>query len=109
MINISGGTDLVGCFLAPLSVMPLKAASLQSPGLGMAVDVFDEDGRSITGEVGYLVCKKPVPSMTRSLWNDDAKYLQTYWSKFPEVWNHGDWPRSTRTVTGSSMAAPTTP
>ena len=91
VINISGGTDLVGCFLAPLPVMPLKAASLQSPGLGMAVDVFDEDGKSVTGEVGYLVCKQPVPSFTRSLWKNDAKYIETYWSKFPEVWNHGDW------------------
>jgi acetyl-CoA synthetase len=91
VINISGGTDIVGCFLAPLPIMPLKAASLQSRGLGMAVDVFDEQGRSLVGEVGYLVCKQPAPSMTRSLWKNDAKYLETYWSKFPNVWNHGDW------------------
>jgi acetyl-CoA synthetase len=91
VINISGGTDIVGCFLAPLPIMPLKAASLQSPGLGMAVDVFDEDGRSVVGEVGYLVCTQPAPSMTRSLWDNDEKYIQTYWSKFPGVWNHGDW------------------
>ena len=57
----------------------------------MAVDVFDERGRSVVGEVGYLVCTRPAPSMTRSLWGDDQKYLDTYWSKFPEVWNHGDW------------------
>ena len=91
VINISGGTDIVGCFLAPLPVMPLKPITLQSPGLGMAIDVFDEDGRSVVDEVGYLVCTKPAPSMTRSLWKDDAKYLDTYWSKFPNVWNHGDW------------------
>jgi acetyl-CoA synthetase len=91
VINISGGTDIVGCFLAPLPVLPLRAATLQSAGLGMAVDVFDEAGRSLRGEVGYLVCKQPAPSMTRSLWKDDAKYLETYWSKFPGVWNHGDW------------------
>jgi acetyl-CoA synthetase len=91
VINISGGTDIVGCFLAPLPIMPLKAASLQSRGLGMAVDVFDEQGRSLVGEVGYLVCKQPAPSMTRSLWKNDAKYLETYWSRFPNVWNHGDW------------------
>jgi acetyl-CoA synthetase len=91
VINISGGTDIVGCFLAPLPIMPLKAASLQSRGLGMAVDVFDEQGKSLVGEVGYLVCKQPAPSMTRSLWKNDAKYLETYWSKFPNVWNHGDW------------------
>jgi acetyl-CoA synthetase len=96
VINISGGTDIVGCFLAPLPIMPLKAASLQSRGLGMAVDVFDEQGRSVVDEVGYLVCKRPAPSMTRSLWNADAKYLETYWSKFPEVWNHGDWAKIDR-------------
>ena len=91
VINISGGTDIAGCFLAPLPIVPLKATSLQSPGLGMDVDVFDEDGHSLVGEVGYLVCKQPAPSMTRGLWNNRDKYLETYWSKFPEVWNHGDW------------------
>jgi acetyl-CoA synthetase len=91
VINISGGTDIAGCFLAPLPVLPLRAATLQSAGLGMAVDVFDDTGKSLVGEVGYLVCKKPAPSMTRSLWKNDAKYLETYWSKFPNVWNHGDW------------------
>jgi acetyl-CoA synthetase len=91
VINISGGTDIVGCFLAPLPILPLRAATLQSAGLGMAVDVFDEDGQSVRGQVGYLVCKQPAPSMTRSLWKNDAKYLETYWSKFPGVWNHGDW------------------
>lgn len=91
VINISGGTDIVGCFLAPLPILPLRAATLQSAGLGMDVDVFDDNGRSLRGEVGYLVCKQPAPSMTRSLWRNDEKYLETYWSKFPEVWNHGDW------------------
>ena len=91
VINISGGTDIVGCFLAPLPIIPIKRASLQSPGLGMDVDVFDEQGNSIVGEVGYLVCKQPAPSMTRGLWNNEAQYLATYWSTFPEIWNHGDW------------------
>ncbi|MCC6465505.1 MAG: AMP-binding protein [Planctomycetes bacterium] len=91
VINISGGTDIVGCFLAPLPIMPLKACSLQSPGLGMDIDVFNEDGKAVTDEVGYLVCKQPAPSMTRSLWKNDAKYLETYWSKFANIWNHGDW------------------
>lgn len=93
VINISGGTDIVGCFLAPLPVMPLKACTLQSPGLGMAIDVFDEDGRSLVNEVGYLVCTKPAPSMTRSLWKHDEQYLEAYWTRFPGVWNHGDWAR----------------
>jgi acetyl-CoA synthetase len=96
VINISGGTDIAGCFLAPLPIMPLKAASLQSRGLGMAVDVFDEDGRSVIDQVGYLVCTKPAPSMTRGLWKNEAKYLQTYWSRFPGVWNHGDWAKVDR-------------
>jgi acetyl-CoA synthetase len=91
VINISGGTDIAGCFLAPLPILPLRPATLQSPGLGMDVDVFDDQGKSLRGEVGYLVCKKPAPSMTRSLWKNDAKYLETYWSTFSEVWNHGDW------------------
>jgi acetyl-CoA synthetase len=91
VINISGGTDIVGCFLAPLPILPLRAATLQSPGLGMDVDVFDDAGHSLRGEVGYLVCKQPAPSMTRSLWKNDAKYLETYWSTFPGVWNHDDW------------------
>lgn len=91
VINISGGTDIAGCFLAPLPIMPLRETTLQSVGLGMDVDVFDEDGNSICGEVGYLVCKQPAPSMTRGLWKANDKYLESYWSKFPEVWNHGDW------------------
>jgi acetyl-CoA synthetase len=91
VINISGGTDIVGCFLAPLPIMPLRETTLQSVGLGMDVDVFDEDGRSVRGEVGYLVCKQPAPSMTRGLWRANEKYLETYWSKFDNVWNHGDW------------------
>lgn len=93
IINISGGTDIVGCFLAPLPVLPITETSLQSPGLGMDIDVFNEGGESVTGEVGYLVCKSPAPSMTRSLWKADDKYLETYWSRFPGVWNHGDWAR----------------
>lgn len=96
IINISGGTDIVGCFLAPLPIMPLKACSLQSPGLGMDIDVFNEDGQSVRDEVGYLVCKKPAPSMTRGLWKNEEKYLETYWSKFPNVWNHGDWAKVDR-------------
>ena len=93
IINISGGTDIVGCFLAPLPVLPISETSLQSPGLGMDIDVFNEDGQSVMGEVGFLVCKSPAPSMTRSLWKADEKYLETYWSRFPGIWNHGDWAR----------------
>ncbi|OUU22704.1 MAG: AMP-dependent synthetase [Planctomycetia bacterium TMED53] len=93
IINISGGTDIVGCFLAPLPVLPISETSLQSPGLGMDIDVFNEAGESVSEEVGFLVCKSPAPSMTRSLWKADEKYIETYWSRFPGIWNHGDWAR----------------
>ncbi len=57
----------------------------------MDVDVFNEEGKSLRGEVGYLVCKKPAPSMTKGFLNDPQRYLDTYFSKWPKVWNHGDW------------------
>ncbi len=92
IINISGGTELMGCLLAPLPVKEIKQTSLQSSCLGMAVDVWDENGNSVpAGDVGYLVVKKPAPSMTRGFYNDKTRYLETYFSKFKDVWNHGDW------------------
>ncbi len=91
IINISGGTEIVGCLLAPLPITELKACTLRGPGLGMAVDVFDEAGNSLKGEVGYLVCKAPAPSMTKAFWGDKERYLETYFSKWPEIWFHGDW------------------
>jgi acetyl-CoA synthetase len=59
----------------------------------MAVDVWDEDGKPVRDEVGYLVATKPAPSMTRGLWKDPDRYVETYWSTWPDVWNHGDWAR----------------
>lgn len=91
IINISGGTEIVGCHLAPLPITALKPCTLRGPGLGMDVDVFDEEGKSMRGEVGYLVCKKPAPSMTKGFLNDPQRYLDTYFSKWPTIWNHGDW------------------
>ncbi|MCP5468227.1 MAG: acetate--CoA ligase [Deltaproteobacteria bacterium] len=91
IINISGGTELVGCLLAPLPIMPLKACTLGGPGLGMDVDVVDEEANSVRGEVGYLVCRQPAPSMTKSFWKDNGRYLETYFSKWPNIWFHGDW------------------
>jgi len=91
IINISGGTDLVGCWLSPTPLHPLRPTSLGGPGLGMSVDVWDEVGRSVRGEVGYLVATRPAPSMTRGLWGAPERYLESYWSKWPGVWNHGDW------------------
>ncbi len=91
IINISGGTDIMGCFLSPLPLDDLKPCSLVGPGLGMAVDVWNESGESVRQEVGYLVATQPAPSMTRGLWQDEERYLESYWSTWPGIWNHGDW------------------
>lgn len=91
IINLSGGTEIFGCFLLPLPVMPLKPTTLGGPGLGMDVDVFDDEGKPIRGQIGYLVCKKPAPSMTRGFWREPERYLETYWSRWRGVWYHGDW------------------
>ena len=91
IINISGGTEIIGCFLSPLPITELKPCTLRGPGLAMDIDVFDENGKSIRGVMGHLVAKKPAPSMTRGFWNDPDRYLDTYWSKWPNVWYHGDW------------------
>ncbi|MGC9071234.1 MAG: AMP-binding protein [Acidilobus sp.] len=91
MINLSGGTEIMGCFVMPSPVVPLKPSTLWGPALGMDVDVYDDDGRPVRGRPGYLVAKKPAPSMTRGLWRDPERYIETYWSRFPGAWYHGDY------------------
>jgi acetyl-CoA synthetase len=91
IINISGGTEVIGCFLFPLPMQPLKPCSLGGPAPGMATEVVDEAGQPVRGRKGYLVCTKPAPSMTRGVWGDPQRYLETYWSRFPGMWYHGDW------------------
>jgi acetyl-CoA synthetase len=92
IINISGGTEIMGSHLMPLPITELKPCTLRGPGLGMDVDVFDDDGKPIRGGIGHLVCKQPAPSMTKGFLKDPERYLETYFSKFgPEVWYHGDW------------------
>ena len=91
IINISGGTEIVGCFLFPLPIRPLKPCTLGGPAPGMATEVVDENGVPVRGRKGYLVCTAPSPSMTRGIWNDPQRYLETYWSRFPGMWYHGDW------------------
>ena len=91
VINCSGGTELVGCLLSPLPVLPSKACSLGGPALGKDVDVYDDEGRPVRGGIGHLVCKKPSPSMTKGFLNDPDRYLETYFSRWPGVWYHGDW------------------
>ncbi len=91
IINFSGGTEVGACFLSPTPVVSLKACSLGGPALGMAVDVFDAEGKPVRGGVGELVCTKPWPGMTRGIWGDPERYIATYWSRWPGVWVHGDW------------------
>jgi acetyl-CoA synthetase len=93
IINASGGTEIGACFLSPSVAMPIKACSLGFAALGMAMDVLDDDGRSLqgTGEVGELVCRQPFPGMTRGFWRDRERFLDTYWRRFPGIWTHGDW------------------
>jgi acetyl-CoA synthetase len=95
IINISGGTEIFGCFLMPLPTQPLKPCTLGGPGLGMDIDIVDETGESIKedNERGYLVARDSNPAMTKSLWGGDDRYLAEYWSSFtdPPMWNHGDW------------------
>jgi len=92
IINLSGGTEVGACFLSPMPVMPLKECTLGAPSLGMAMDVLGPDGEPVpAGEVGELVCRKPWPSMTRGIWGDPERFLDTYWSRWPNLWVHGAW------------------
>ena len=91
IVNCSGGTEVGACFLSVTMMRPTKPCSLGSPALGEDMDVFDEHGRPVRGEVGELVCKRPWPGMTRGIWGDPERYLETYWGRFPGVWTHGDW------------------
>ncbi len=91
IINISGGTEIAGSFLFPLPIQPLKPCTLGAPAPGMATEVVDETGAPVRGRKGYLVCTAPAPSMTRGIWGDATRYLETYWSRFPGMWYHGDW------------------
>jgi acetyl-CoA synthetase len=91
IVNCSGGTEVGACFLSTCVTEPIKAVALGFPALGQDMDVFAPDGRPVRGEVGELVCKRPWPGMTRGIWGDDERYLETYWRRFPGVWTHGDW------------------
>jgi acetyl-CoA synthetase len=91
IVNISGGTEVGACFLSVSLLEPTKPCSLGFPALGQDMDVFDDTGRPLRGEVGELVCKRPWPGMTRGIWGDPERYLDTYWRRFPGVWTHGDW------------------
>ena len=91
--SISGGTDLISCFALGNPIEPVWRGEIQSRGLGMKVEVFDEAGRAVVGEQGELVCSAPFPSMPIAFWNDPMgeKYRSAYFDYFANVWRHGDW------------------
>jgi acetyl-CoA synthetase len=91
IINYSGGTEVSGGILAGNLLTPSKPCSFGGPCPGMDADVVDETGNPVRGEVGELVVRSPWPGMTNGFWNDDERYLDTYWSRFENVWVHGDW------------------
>ena len=93
LASISGGTDIVGCFVLGNPIGPVWRGEIQTRALGLAVDVFDEAGNSLREEAGDLVCTKPFPSMPISFWADDdgKKYKSAYFMTYPNVWCHGDW------------------
>ena len=93
LASIAGGTDLISCFALGNPLRPVYRGELQCRGLGMAVQVFDEDGRAVVGKKGELVCTAPFPSMPVAFWNDPdrAKYRRAYFERFPNTWCHGDY------------------
>ena len=91
IMNLSGGTEIGGAMLSVFPGMKLKPSTVGIPVPGMDLDIVDEDGNPIRGNNGYLIIKQPWPAMTRGLLNDDERYLETYWSKFENIWFHGDY------------------
>jgi acetoacetyl-CoA synthetase len=93
LASISGGTDIISCFVLGNPLGPVWRGEIQCRGLGMKVDVFDDEGRPVRGAKGELVCTAPFPSMPVGFWNDPdgAKYRAAYFEKFPGVWCHGDY------------------
>src|SRR5207245_2638831 len=91
IINYSGGTEISGGIVTSFPIAPIKPCSFNGPAPGMAADVFGEDGKPIRGQVGELVITRPWPGMTAGFWKDPDRYLETYWSRWPDVWVHGDW------------------
>jgi acetyl-CoA synthetase len=91
IINYSGGTETSGGLVSGNVLTPLKPCAFAGAVPGIAADVVDESGASVRGQVGELVVRKPWIGMTRGFWNDRERYQQTYWSRFPDIWVHGDW------------------
>src|SRR5256714_3896402 len=91
IVNISGGTEVGACFLTTVITEPIKPVALGFPALGQDMDVVDQEGAPVRGQVGELVCRRPWPGMTRGIWGDSERYLEAYWRRFPGVRTHGDW------------------
>ena len=93
LVSFSGGTDIMGCFCGGDPTKPVWRGEIQAPMLGVALDVFDEDGNSVRGEKGELVCARAFPSMPVGFWNDadGSRYRAAYFEVFPNVWTHGDY------------------
>jgi len=91
MVNYTGGTEISGGILASFVIGAIKPCCFNGPIPGMAADVYDEEGRPVRGEVGELVVTRPWPGMTQGFWKDPERYEETYWSRWPDVWVHGDW------------------
>ena len=91
IINYSGGTEISGGIVMGNVLTPMKPCAFSGPLPGMAADVVDENGKSVQGQVGELVIREPWIGMTRGFWKDRQRYLDSYWSRFPDVWVHGDW------------------
>jgi len=91
--SISGGTDIVSCFALGAPTLPVYRGELQCRGLGMKVEIFNDEGKPVRGEQGELVCTAPFPSMPVGFWNDPdgRKYRAAYFERFPGVWHHGDY------------------
>ena len=95
--SISGGTDIVSCFVGGCPILPVWRGEIQCAGLGMKVEVYDADGRPVTGQKGELVCSAPFPSMPLGFWNDPdgSRFRAAYFEKHPGVWSHGDFAERT--------------
>ena len=91
IVNYSGGTEISGGIVGGSTIAPLKPCAFAGAIPGMDADVVDEHGRSVRGAVGELVIRQPWVGMTRGFWKDPERYLETYWSRWPGVWVHGDW------------------
>jgi acetyl-CoA synthetase len=91
IINYSGGTEISGGIVMGNVLTPMKPCAFSGPLPGMAADVVDENGKSVRGKVGELVIREPWIGMTRGFWRDPERYIESYWSRFPNVWVHGDW------------------